>query len=116
MKRQIAERSGRDAELQAADWLAKQGWQILASRVRTSVGETDLIARNDKIVAFIEVKWRHDPAELDHAIDERRLRRVAAAAESIAHDYVQPGEDYRIDVILLTPGRQPRHIVNAWQP
>jgi hypothetical protein len=60
------------------------------------------------------VKWRRTPADLDRAIDHYRLRRVAAAAEAIASRYVRAGDDQRIDVLLLAPGRLPRHIVNAW--
>lgn len=116
MKRQIAERSGRDGEARAALWLRAKGWSILAKRVKTPRGEIDLIAKRGKLVAFVEVKWRKSAAELDHAIDEYRLSRVAAAAEAVAHDYAQDGEDIRIDVILLAPGSFPRHIANAWQP
>ena len=54
--------------------------------------------------------------DLDLAIDERRLARVAAAAGAVAHEYATGGEDIRIDVILLAPGSFPRHIANAWQP
>jgi putative endonuclease len=62
------------------------------------------------------VKWRKRAEELGLAIDEYRLRRVAAAVEAVAHEYAGQGEDMRIDVILLAPGRLPQHIVNAWQP
>ena len=31
-------------------------------------------------------------------------------------DYATDGEDIRIDVILLAPGRKPTHIENAWMP
>lgn len=116
MKRQIAESRGRDAEKRAALWLRAKGWTILAQRVKTPLGEIDLVARRGSLVAFVEVKWRKDKADLDHAIDERRLSRVAAAAEAVAHDYARSGEDIRIDVILLAPGCFPRHIANAWQP
>ena len=116
MKRQAAERSGRDGEKRAALWLRAKGWSILAQRVKTPLGEIDLIVRRGKLVAFVEVKWRKDKSELDFAIDERRLSRVAAAAEAVAHDYVADGDDIRIDVILLVPGTFPRHIANAWQP
>ena len=67
-------------------------------------------------MAFVEVKWRATGAGLDLAIDEYRLRRVADAAEAVAHRYARPGDTIRIDVLLLAPGRWPRHIVNAWQP
>ena len=116
MKRQRAEQRGREAERQAADWLARQGWEILAQRVKTKAGEIDLIARQEGIVAFVEVKYRRLAAELDHAIDMRRLTRVAAAVEAVGHEYATGGEDWRIDVILLAPGDSPRHIANAWQP
>ena len=28
--------------------------------------------------------------------------------------FAQPGDDIRVDVILLAPGAGPRHIENAW--
>ena len=80
------------------------------------LGEIDLVCKRGGVVAFVEVKWRKSAAELDHAIDEYRLSRVAAAAEAVAHEYATEGEDIRIDVLLLAPGGFPRHIVNAWQP
>ena len=116
MRRQRAERQGRDAERWASVWLRLQGWKLLASRVKTPRGEIDLIMRRSGVVAFIEVKWRKRAQDLDYAIDEYRLGRVAAAVDCVAHDYVREGEDMRIDVMLLAPGALPRHIVNAWQP
>ena len=116
MKRRRAERSGRAGEGRAALWLQMKGWRILDRRRKTPAGEIDLIARRGSIVAFVEVKWRNSAAELDDAIDEYRLRRVAAAAEAVAHEYATGDEDIRIDVLLLAPGTFPRHIVNAWQP
>lgn len=116
MKRQRAERQGREGETRAALWLQMKGWRIVARRVRTPRGEIDLIAHRAGVVAFVEVKWRRRAADLDHAIDAYRLARVAAAVECVAHEYADDGEDIRIDVILLAPGTLPRHIVNAWQP
>lgn len=116
MKRQRAEKRGRDAEAQAAQWLFGQGWAVLGTRVRTPLGEIDLVVRRENVVAFVEVKWRARPADLDCAIDEYRLRRVAAAVECVAHEFAGEGEDIRIDVILLAPRSPPRHIINAWQP
>ena len=116
MKRKIADQRGRDAELVAAAWLEGQGWVIAARRVKTKAGEIDLIAKREGLVAFVEVKWRAKASELDFAIDEYRLRRVAAAGEAVAHEYATAGEDIRVDVILLAPGAEPRHIVNAWMP
>ncbi len=116
MKRQRAERDGRTGELTAELFLRAKGWSILDRRRKTPLGEIDLVARRAGTVAFVEVKWRKRAEELGLAIDEYRLRRVAAAVEAVAHEYARNGEDMRIDVILLAPGRLPHHIVNAWQP
>ena len=116
MKRQRAEKEGRKGEFAAELFLRAKGWSILARRRKTPLGEIDLIARRAGTVAFVEVKWRKRAEELALAIDEYRLRRVAAAVEAVAHEYADDGEDLRIDVILLAPGRLPQHIVNAWQP
>jgi len=112
--RLAAEKRGRQGERIAGWWLRLKGWSILARRARTPAGEVDLIARRGAMVAFIEVKTRASGAALADAIDERRLVRVAAAAEALAATYLQPGDDMRIDVMLLAPGRAPRHLENVW--
>ncbi len=112
--RRQAESEGRRAEDRAALVLRLKGWKILDRRVRTPVGEIDLIARRAGIVAFVEVKWRAKAADLRDAVDEARLSRVAAAVEAVAHHYLKPGDDMRIDVMLVAPKSWPRHIENAW--
>ena len=112
--RRAAEASGRRGERIAGWWLRLKGWRVLDRRVRTPAGEVDLVARKGNLIAFVEVKSRAAAADLDFAIDERRLARVAAAAEILMEHYAGPGDDIRIDVILLAPGTAPRHIENAW--
>ncbi|MGH6746922.1 YraN family protein [Novosphingobium sp.] len=111
-----AERQGRRGEALAAWYLRMTGWSIRARRVKTARGEVDIVARRGRTLCFVEVKWRARRADLDTAIDHYRLRRVAAAAESVAHRYQKPGDSLRIDVLLLAPRCWPRRIVNAWQP
>ena len=114
MKRQRAERGGRRGERIAAWWLQLRGWSILGRRVRTPVGEVDLVARRGRTVAFVEVKARATREEADFALDDFRLRRVAAAAEALAHRYARPGDDIRIDAMFIVPRRLPRHVANVW--
>jgi putative endonuclease len=114
MTRQAAEKRGRQAERICGWWLRLKGWTILGRRVRTPLGEIDLVARKGAMIAFVEVKARASQAELDFAIDERRLSRVAAAAEILWPTYAKAGDDMRIDVMLLAPGRPPRHLTNVW--
>lgn len=113
--RQGAERDGRRGETLAALWLLLRGWTILGRRVRTPVGEVDLIARRGRTLAFIEVKWRRSAAETALSLDHYRLRRVAAAAEALAPRHMREGDTIRIDAIFVTRGRLPRHIVDVWQ-
>ncbi|SEM47545.1 putative endonuclease [Sphingomonas gellani] len=112
--RLAAEEAGRRGERLAGWWLRLKGWRILDRRVRTPAGEVDLVARRGNLVAFVEVKTRATAAELDFAIDHGRLARVAAAAEVLMPVYAGPGDDIRVDVVLLAPGTRPRHIENAW--
>lgn len=107
------EARGRRGERLAAWFLRLKGWRIVGQRVRSPRGEVDLVARRGRVVAFVEVKWRASAAALDQAVDHYRLRRVAAAAEAIAPRYVGPNDVQRIDVLLLAPGRFPRHMANA---
>jgi putative endonuclease len=114
MTRQRAERGGRRAERLAALWLQLKGWKILGRRVRTPVGEVDLVARRGRTVAFVEVKARATREEAGWALDEWRLRRDAAAAEALAHLYARDGDDIRLDAVFIVPRRLPRHMVNIW--
>ena len=114
MKRRAAERGGRRAENLAALWLQLKGWTILARRARTAVGEVDLIARRGRTVAFVEVKARASVDASAMSLDEYRLRRVAAAAQALAHLYARDDDDLRIDAIFIVPRRLPRHLVNVW--
>ena len=113
-KRRAAESAGRRGERIAAWWLRLRGWEIVDRRVRTKAGEVDLVARRPGLVAFVEVKTRATAAELDLAIDQHRLARVAAAAEVLMPRFATAGEDIRVDVILFAPGEPIRHIENAW--
>ena len=107
------EARGRRGEWLAAWYLRLTGWRVVARRIKTPRGEIDLIARRGRTIAFVEVKWRARGEDLGVAIDHYRLRRVVDAAAGVAHRYVPEGFDWRIDVLLLAPGRLPRHIVNA---
>jgi len=116
VSRAEAEQRGRRGETLACWWLRLTGWRILARRVRVGAGEVDIVARRGRTIAFVEVKWRASSAALDTALDARRLKRVARAAEALAGKFARHGEDVRIDAMLLAPGRLPRHMANVWQP
>ncbi len=72
---------GEDA---AARHLRRRGCQILGRRLRTVLGEIDLVALDGRTVVFVEVKTREsakagDPAEAVDLAKQRRLTRLAVA-------------------------------------
>ncbi len=114
MNRARAEQRGRRGETLATWLLRLKGWRILDRRVKARGGEVDIVARRGDTLAFIEVKWRNRAEDLDFAIDQYRLRRVAAAMQQLAPRYARRNDSIRIDVMLLAPGRWPRHLANVW--
>ena len=73
--------SGSEAESFTADWLMKQGWEILDRNFFMKGGELDIVARKDDTLAFVEVRsWDHQfwdggmpletihPAKIKHII------------------------------------------------
>ena len=106
---------GLSAESRAALFLMAKAYRILARRWKTPFGEIDIIARRRAVVVFVEVKARGNVDEAVEAVTERTKRRVTAAAELwLARHPQQANGEIRFDVIVVTPGKMPRHIVNAF--
>ncbi len=114
MNRAEAEARGRRGETLACWYLRLKGWRILAQRQKVRGGEVDIVARRGRTVAFVEVKWRARAADLDTAIDQYRLKRVAAAARALGPRFAGTADSQQIDVILLAPRQWPRHLSNVW--
>jgi putative endonuclease len=113
--RVAAFRLGLSAESRAAILLMAKGYRIAARRFKTPFGEIDIVARRRNALVFVEVKARDDADEAAAAVTERGKRRILSAAELwLAH---HPGDGQRFirfDVILVTPGKIPRHVANAF--
>ncbi|WP_270374161.1 YraN family protein [Marinicauda sp. Alg238-R41] len=113
--RERAERRGRNAERLAALCLVLKGWRILARRARTAAGEIDLIARRGAVLAFIEVKARASDRIAAEAVTPRQAARlVRAAALWRARQTGLAALQPRFDVVLVVPGRWPRHLKGAF--
>ena len=116
-KRQRAERRGRWAEQYAALWLRLKGYSILARRVKLPVGEVDLIASRGDHLAFVEVKQRSTPESAQKAVTETSWRRIAKAAEAwSARNKRSQMQDWRYDLIAITPWALPKHYKDFWRP
>ena len=109
-----SEKRGRKAELLASILLICKGYRILGRRVKTRLGEIDLIVRSPSgITCFVEVKARPDEGLAAEAVSRRQQGRIARAAASWLAG--RPGRA-RFDVVSVLPGRFPRHHKDAFRP
>jgi putative endonuclease len=114
--RRRAWKRGRSAELFCLWILRLKGWRILARDLKLPGGEIDIIARRGQVLAAIEVKARLEIGTAAEAITSRQRQRIARALSA----YLARRPDLarlspRFDVMLLVPGRLPRHIAGAWR-
>jgi putative endonuclease len=108
-------RLGLSAESRAAMMLIAKGYRILARRWKTPFGEIDIVARRRRTLVFVEVKARERADDAAEAVTERGRRRIVAAAELwLARNPADAQRDIRFDVMLVTPGKIPQHIANAF--
>lgn len=115
-ERRFAEGAGRRGEFWAELFLRAQLYRVIARRVKTPVGEIDLIVSRGGVTVFVEVKARsfsHQEAEALAAVNRRRIER-AAQMWLMRRPELAAGT-LRFDVIFLAPFAWPRHIVNAFQ-
>ncbi|MEO6394526.1 MAG: YraN family protein [Devosia sp.] len=113
--RAFNERAGRRGEMWAALFLRLKGYRIAAKRVKTPLGEIDLVARRGRLTVFVEVKARafsEGEADALLAVNGRRIVRAAALWLG-RHPELNAGET-RFDVIFLAPFAWPRHITGAF--
>jgi len=114
-RRQQAERFGRKSERAAEILLRLKGYQILAHRVKTPVGELDLVAKRGSSLVFIEVKARRGRGALMLAIEQIKPHRHRRAAQYwLAKNEQYASHQQQFDVIGLAPWRWPVHIQNAF--
>jgi putative endonuclease len=115
--REAADARGRDAEQRAAAALEDAGWRVLARRVRTPAGELDMVAEQDGLLAFIEVKARPTLVEAAFALGPRQRARLVAAAEAWMAEHPGRGAaGVRFDVLLVDMAGRVRRIADAFRP
>jgi putative endonuclease len=115
-ERLAAELLGRRGERAAAWFLRLKGYRIRAMRFRTPAGELDIVAERLGTIAFVEVKSRRrTETDFDPLLAVNRRRIIRAAEIYVSRHPGIANRTLRFDIILLAPGRWPRHLVNAFQ-
>src|SRR5471030_1944807 len=116
--RQLAERRGHNSESLAALWLRLKGYRILARRLKTHVGEIDLVAAAPfGPVCFVEVKARASTRAAADSVGVSQQTRIARAASLYLAS--RPGlarRGSRFDVVAIAPRAMPVHHRDVWRP
>jgi putative endonuclease len=94
---------GKAGEEAAVQYLCKHGYQILERNYRCRFGEIDLIARDGRTLAFIEVKTRrsqsYGPAAA--AVTLKKQRHLIKASQVYLIERKKPDEFCRFDVVTV---------------
>lgn len=90
-------------EAMAADYLTKEGYEIIERNWRSGRIELDIIAKSGETLIFVEVKNRSNKKyELpEHAVNQAKQNRIAKAAA----DYLEKSEfkgEIRFDIIAIS--------------
>ena len=94
---------GARAEALAAEYLMRHGLAIVARNFRTRAGEIDLIARDGRVLVFVEVRLRRSAGyggAVASITARKRARLVAAANGYLAMLGREP--PCRFDAILMS--------------
>lgn len=98
--------AGWDWERAAERALVRAGYRILDRNFRAGAGEIDIVAEENGVVCFVEVKGRSGPGfgRPEEAVTLEKQRRIFRAAEEwLAHRRRQ-GASCRFDVVAVRDG------------
>lgn len=115
----MGKKIGELGEQLSKKYLIDKGYNILASNYRTKLGEIDIVAQKNEVVAFIEVKTRKStafglPRESVNYRKQLTLHRLAQ--QYILHKKIRDCS-FRFDVIevlWIQDSYQINHIENAF--
>ena len=104
-------------EEQAAEFLKREGCDILERNFRGKRGEIDLVVRDGRYLVFVEVKYRKnaDCGLPEEAVDYRKQRIISRVAqEYLLKKRLSESTPCRFDVVAIC-GDRVRHIKNAFE-
>ena len=106
-------------ETQAAAYLTREGYQILARNYAYQGGELDIVARDGKTLVFVEVKsvWNNqegNPAARVNALKQKKIWKTACHFLATQKDSAPKGFDTscRFDVLTARAYQKPLQFVH----
>ncbi|UCD23547.1 MAG: YraN family protein [Gemmatimonadota bacterium] len=114
-------RRGVKGEAIALKFLESRGWSLLAHRFRLGRWEIDLIVRQGRLVAFVEVKTRRGSAFGSplEAVTWHKRREIVRAARGWMDRHGRSDDVYRFDVVgvtMLPQGLKIQYVEDAFRP
>lgn len=111
---------GKLAELYAADYLKKKGYQIITQNYRFQKAEIDLITRYDNQLVIVEVKARQNDTliEPQEAVNKKKIKLLISATDEFMKTFP---DDLEVRFDIITVLKQPdgtlqiNHIENAFE-
>jgi putative endonuclease len=97
---------GQASELLAERFLLAKGYRILARNLRTALGELDLVAEDQGVLVFVEVKARATEAfgGAVLAVDRRKQAKLVRLASQYLAQHHMADRSCRFDVVLVQGG------------
>ena len=95
---------GKKSESTAVKYLKKKGYKILEQNYRNKLGEIDIIAKDKKILVFVEVKARLSAhfGNPKWALTPQKKRKISMVALYYLKTKRQSGIKARFDVVAMT--------------
>ncbi len=110
---------GKFGEKQAARYLKKNGYNIVATNLHISHNEIDIIAKNKEYIVFVEVKTRSTGEDMQtyfgtpaQAVTYAKKQRTITAARSFLNSNEFSSLQPRFDVIEVYVGEDHKKILN----
>ena len=99
---------GKKGEAAVGQWLEEQGFTVLEYNFSVREGEVDVIAQQDDLIAFVEVKTRKNPYfNTSEVVTRSKQAKImkAAAHYRARHNFVD--KVFRFDVALVEYANEP---------
>ncbi len=95
--------------------------RVITVNKRTKGGELDLVAWDNGVLVFVEVKGRGNSrhGSPEEAVDRRKQKRLIGAAEAYLSEFDGPPPVCRFDVVAVDLGQGDqgvRHLIDAFRP
>lgn len=99
----------------ATQYLKKQKYKILERNYKNQIGEIDIIAKDKKVLVFVEVKARTSemfgrPCE---AVDFKKQQKIHSVASVYLKEHKLEDAEFRFDVIEVL-GDEVNHIKDCF--